>query len=224
MLLFDWTFILLIPAIILAIYAQSKVSSTYQKYRRIKASSGRTGAEVARGILDRNGLHNVDIKVIPGRLSDHYNPRTRNLSLSEDIYYGRSVSAVGIAAHEVGHAIQHAKNYSPLAFRNGFFPVASFGSKLAFPLFIIGLFMRIPSLMDIGILFFSAAVIFQLITLPVEFNASSRALKQLNDGGYLIGSEVRYAREVLNAAALTYLAATLMAVLQLVRLLALRER
>lgn len=222
---YDPTYILIIPALILALYAQFKVQSTFEKYLRVRASSNLTGAQVARELLDKNQLYDVPVEITPGHLSDHYDPRRRVLRLSPDVYHGRSLAALGVAAHETGHAIQHANEYIPLNIRNAVFPVASFGSSLAFPLFFIGLLMGRGGvfLMDLGILLFSAAVLFQVLTLPVEFNASGRALHMLEGGGYLSrGAEVSGARKVLSAAALTYLAATAMAVLQLLRLLVLR--
>lgn len=222
---YDPTYILIIPALILALYAQFKVQSTFQKYLRVGSSSDLTGAQVARELLDKNQLHNVPVEITPGNLSDHYDPRRRILRLSPEVYHGRSLAALGVAAHETGHATQHANEYIPLNIRNAVFPVASFGSSLAFPLFFIGLILGRGGLflMDLGIILFSAAVLFQVLTLPVEFNASSRALQMLEGGGYLSrGQEITGARKVLSAAALTYLAATAMAVLQLLRLLVLR--
>ena len=224
-LFYDPTFLLLIPAFILAVYAQFKVQSTFQKYLRVAASSNLTGAQVARQLLDRNHLSDVPVEITPGNLSDHYDPRRRILRLSSAVYHGRSLAALGVAAHETGHAIQHATDYIPLNIRNAVFPVASFGSNLAFPLFFIGLILGRGGLflMDLGIVLFSVAVFFQVLTLPVEFNASSRALQMLEDGGYLArGREVSGAKKVLSAAALTYLAATAMALLQLLRLVLLR--
>lgn len=222
---YDPTYILIIPALILALYAQFKVQSTFQKYLRVGSSSNLTGAQVARELLDKNQLHNVPVEITPGNLSDHYDPRRRILRLSPEVYHGRSLAALGVAAHETGHAIQHANEYIPLNIRNAVFPVASFGSSLAFPLFFIGLILGRGGLflMDLGIILFSVAVLFQVLTLPVEFNASSRALQMLEGGGYLSRrQEIAGARKVLSAAALTYLAATAMAVLQLLRLLVLR--
>jgi len=220
---FDPTIALLIPAVILAVYAQFKVKGTFQKYLRVPAGSGMSGAQVARALLNQNNLQDVPVEITQGSLSDHYDPRKKVLRLSPQVYQGRSLAALGVAAHETGHAVQHAKSYIPLNLRNAFFPVASFGSSLAFPLFIIGLLFGAGGLMDLGIILFTAAVLFQILTLPVEFNASSRALMMLENGGYLSrGPEIQGARQVLNAAALTYLAATAMAVLQLLRLLLLR--
>lgn len=222
---YDPTYILLLPAIILAIYAQTKVQSTFQRFLRVRASSGMTGAQVARALLDKNNLSDVTVEIVPGHLTDHYEPRTKKLRLSPEVYHGTSLAALGVAAHETGHAAQHAQEYIPLNLRNAIFPVANIGSNLAFPLFFIGLLFGRGGtfLMDVGILLFTFAVVFQVVTLPVEFNASKRALAMLESEGYLLrGQEVAGARKVLNAAALTYLAATAMAVLQLFRLLLLR--
>ena len=222
---FDPTYMLLFPAIILALYAQAKVQSTFQRYSKVRASSGATGAQVARNLLDKNNLSDIVVEITPGHLTDHYEPRTNKLRLSAEIYHGNSLAALGVAAHETGHAAQHAQEYIPLSLRNTIFPVARFGSNLAFPLFFIGLlFGRGGSfLMDLGIILFTFAVLFQVITLPVEFNASRRALAMLEGEGYLTrGGEISGARKVLNAAALTYLAATAMALLQLLRLVLLR--
>lgn len=219
----DPTFLLLIPAFILTIYAQNKVQRTFAKFSRVPARSGYSGAQVARALLDNNGLHDVPVEMIQGRLSDHYDPRKRAMRLSPEVYNGRSLAAIGVAAHETGHAIQHSLGYMPLFVRNSIFPIASFGSQLAFPLFFIGFLFTTPFLMDLGIVLFSAAVLFQAVTLPVEFNASSRALAMLETQGMLSrGEELDGAGKVLRAAALTYVAAMAVALLQLVRLLLLR--
>jgi Zn-dependent membrane protease YugP len=181
-----------------------------------------TGAQVANAIMERNHL-NVAVEPVDGSLTDHYDPRDRTLRLSEDVYGSRSLAAIGVAAHETGHALQHAQHYLPLQIRSNLVPVANFGSTLAMPMFLIGLFLPAASfLMDIGILLFTFAVVFSLVTLPVEYNASSRALQLLSQNGYLAPDEIDSARKVLNAAAWTYVAAAAMAVLQLVRLLVLR--
>ncbi|MFH1387361.1 MAG: zinc metallopeptidase [bacterium] len=220
---FDSTFLLLIPAMILALYAQFKVKSTYEKYSKVASSRNYTGAQVARFVLDRNNMQNVAVKPVAGELTDHYDPRDKTLHLSENVYGSNSVAAIGVAAHEAGHAIQDSKSYAPLKLRNGLVPVTNLGTTLAFPLFLIGMFASIPMFMDLGIILFSLAVVFSVITLPVEFNASNRAIKVLSDGNYLTTQELPMAREVLNAAALTYIAATTMAVMNLVRLLILRN-
>ena len=221
---FDSTMIVLIPAIILAMYAQSKVKSTYEKYVRIASQKGYTGAEAARAILDRNGLTDVRIEHIRGTLSDHYDPRTRVLRLSDMVYRGNSISSSAIAAHEVGHAIQHARDYAPLRFRNAIVPVVNFASNLSWFFILAGLFLSFTGLIDIGIILFTGSVVFQIVTLPVEFNASSRALDELESVGVLTREEIPHSKKVLDAAALTYVAATATAVAQLVRLLLLRER
>lgn len=216
-------FMLLIPAIILAIWAQMRVSSTYSKYKKIASAQGITGVKAAEHLLNQNGVHDVSIEAVEGRLSDHYDPRSKTLRLSVDNYRGHSLAAIAVAAHEVGHAIQHKTNYGPLQLRHSILPAANLGSWAAFPLFLIGLF--IPSLeffMDIGIIFFAGVVLFHFVTLPVEFNASNRALKQLASHGMLLEQEVNGARKVLNAAALTYVAATAVALMHLIRLLLIR--
>jgi Zn-dependent membrane protease YugP len=220
----DPTFILLIPAVILALWANSRVKSTYAKFDQVITRKRISGADVARDLLSRRGIHDVSIEEVAGKLSDHYDPRDRTLRLSSGIYRGASVAAVGIAAHEVGHAIQHNEGYGPIRIRGALVPVANIGSNLAFPMFLFGFFFQYAGLMDLGILFYTGAVLFQVVTLPVEFNASSRAMAILESGGYLVGSEPSQARKVLNAAALTYVAATAMAAIQLLRLIVLRGR
>ena len=222
---FDPVYWMLIgPALLLALWAQGKVSSAYQAYARVRAANGLTGAEVARQMLRAAGIDDVRVEPVPGRLTDHYDPRTKVVRLSEGVFYGATVAAQGIAAHEVGHAIQHATGYVWLGLRNAIIPVTQFGSQMAFPLFFLGLLMRLEPLVNLGILLFGLAVLFQVITLPVEFNASARALATLAGGGYLQPEEVRGARAVLQAAALTYVAAMVMAVMQLLYLLSLRDR
>jgi uncharacterized protein len=220
----DPTMILLIPAIIMAAYAQSKVKSTFNKYLKIRNSYGHTGYEIARRILDANGLQDVPVELVGGRLSDHYDPRKRVLRLSQDVYNSNSLASVGVAAHECGHAIQHLEGYAPLIVRNAIAPVASIGSQASWLFIIGGLVFGFVGLIDIGILLFSAAVAFQVITLPVEFNASTRAIALLEGNGLVPSNEIGPAREVLRAAALTYVAATFAAIMQLVRLLVLRGR
>jgi Zn-dependent membrane protease YugP len=222
----DYTFFLLIPPLLLALYAQARVRGTYAKFSRVSASSRITGAQMAKEILNLGGANDVGVEETPGRLSDHYDPRKRRLRLSAGVYESRSIAALGIAAHEAGHALQHHTGYAPLHLRNVIYPVASFGSTLAFPLFFIGFLMssKGPSvLMDIGILLFSGAVLFSLLTLPVEFNASKRAMVLLEERGYLKGPELDGARRVLSAAALTYVASTAMAAMQLLRMFILRS-
>lgn len=226
----DPTMLLLIPAMILAFYAQSKVHSTYNKFSQVLASSRRSGREIAETILRQNGITDVKVEQGQGVLSDHYDPLHKKVRLSPHNYAEPSVAAISVAAHEVGHAIQHHQGYAPLRFRTAIFPLANVGTMLAWPILIIGLFF-VPgvkvagvSLIDVGILLFSFGVLFQLVTLPVEFDASRRALVQLNQLGLVAPQEQAGAKKVLDAAALTYVAAAAAAVLQLVRLLILRDR
>jgi len=212
-------FIYLAIIILIPIYAQMKVKSTYKKYSKVSASSGMSGAETARAILDQNGLFNVRVEETPGMLSDHYDPRDKTVRLSSDNYHGHSVAGVAVAAHEVGHAIQDKEAYAFLRFRHALVPVANFGSNISWILILIGMLASIPGLLLAGIVFMAAAVLFQVITLPVEFNASSRAMDQLVSAGVIRNDEERETRKVLSAAAMTYVAAALVAVLELVRLL-----
>lgn len=220
----DSTFLILIPALLISIYAQMKVSSTFNKYSNIRSVRGYSGAQVARMLLDSNGLYNIPVELVRGKLTDHYDPTRRVMRLSEDVYYGTSVASIGVAAHETGHAIQHQQNYSPLIIRNSIFPVVNFGSNFSWIIFLVGLIFSFGPLMQIGIILFTAVVIFQLITLPVEFNASSRALVLLENNGILYSDEVTGAKKVLSAAAMTYVAAALTAIAQLLRLILLSER
>ncbi len=216
-------FLVLILAIATMII-QGNVTSTFNKYAKKANSRGYTGAEVAEMLLRQNGITDVTVEAIPGSLTDHYDPKRKVINLSQPVYGSRSVSALGVAAHETGHAIQHAKGYVPLTLRSAVFPVVNFSSKIAMPLFIIGIilasFIQSYALAIAGALLFSAVVFFQLVTLPVEFNASARALKMLDEYGYLVGEENREARKVLTSAALTYVAAAAASILQLLRLLA----
>lgn len=226
MFFWDYTFILLIPPLILALYAQQKVRSTYKRYSRVAAASKISGAQAAHSLLNAGGAGSVKIEKISGELTDSYDPRKKVLRLSAGVYESSSLAALGIAAHEAGHALQHHNRYFPLQLRNAVYPVASLGSTLAFPLFVIGFFFsrQGPSiLMDIGILLFVGAVVFSVITLPVEFNASKNALALLKDRGFLNQQEIVAAREVLSAAALTYVAATAMALMQLLRMFLIRQ-
>jgi Zn-dependent membrane protease YugP len=222
MIFWDWTLFLLIPAFLLGLYAQFRVSSTFKKYSQVASSRGLTGKEAARLVLDGGGLYNVGIEVGGGRLSDHYDPRSRQLSLSPDVGNSNSLAALGVAAHEAGHALQHAQGYVAFRLRSALVPVANIGSNLGIVLFMIGLFFgyyrNVGWLMNVGIILFSAAVLFTLVTLPVEFNASKRAVRELENKSILMGTELAGAKKVLSAAALTYVAAALMAVLQLLRL------
>ncbi len=219
---FDPTMLLLIPALLLSLWAQMRVRSTFERFSQVQARGGVTGAQVARMLLDRFGLSSVPVNHVQGNLTDHYDPRDRTLSLSDSVYSSSSIAAIGVAAHEVGHAIQHSEGYAPLMFRNRVAPVVGLVSNMAIPLFFIGLLMRGQFLMNLGIVLFLGAVVFHLVTLPVEYNASSRAITILNGTGALAQDELNGARSVLNAAAWTYVAAALMSVLQLVRLLVLR--
>jgi Zn-dependent membrane protease YugP len=217
--IFYSSLLLLIPAIALSIYAQYKVKSTYKKYSTKRAAAGITGAQASRRLLDSQGLNDVAIEVIPGELSDNYDPRSRVLRLSKGVAGSDSLAALGVAAHETGHAIQHANNYVPMQIRSAVVPAASFGSSLGPIMFFIGLIMSsFRPLMTIGIVLFTAAVIFQIVTLPVEFDASHRALKLLKSNGMVVQAESDGAAKVLNAAALTYVAAALMSILMLVRM------
>lgn len=224
--LYDFSYILLIPAIIFAIWAQINVSSTFNKMNKYR--TGMTGFAAARSILDANGLNNVSIERVHGKLTDHYDPRKNVIRLSEAVYDNNSAGAVGVAAHEAGHAVQYAVGYSPIRIRTAIIPVTSFGSYAAMPLFIIGMIISMYSstesnfgwtLMVAGILFFSLAVLFQLVTLPVEFNASRRAMAALENSGNLGAEELKASGKVLKAAALTYVAALAVALLNLLRLI-----
>ena len=226
MFFFDPTYIFLLPAFAFAMWAQWRVQSTYRRWSEVRASAGMSGRDMARSIMVRNGITDVSVVAVPGALSDHYDPRDKTVSLSNDNYAGDSIASIAVAAHEVGHVLQHAQGYVPLGIRSAVAPVASFGSMLAFPLFLIGFIFHSGMshfFMDLGIWFFSAAVLFQVVTLPVEFNASKRALAQLNASGAIAPQELDGARAVLNAAALTYVAAAAMAALQLLRLIILRD-
>ena len=214
---YDPTYLLLIPGLILALYAQLKVSSTYARYKKVHSGTGLTGAQIARQILDSNGCGSVRIERVPGSLTDHYDPENGVLRLSEEVYASRSIAALGVAAHEAGHAIQDATDYGPMRIRATLVPVANIGSSAAIPLFMLGLIFSWEPLLKIGILCFSLAVLFYLVTLPVEFNASGRAVALLSSG-YLPQDEVKGVKKVLSAAALTYVAAALQAILQLLRL------
>ncbi|HJC66893.1 MAG TPA: zinc metallopeptidase [Candidatus Enterocloster excrementigallinarum] len=217
---FDPTYILVLIGVMLSLAASSKVNSTYSRYARVGARCGMTGAEAARQLLNSQGIYDVTIRRVPGHLSDHYDPRTRTVNLSDSVYGATSIAAIGVAAHECGHAIQDADSYAPLKIRGALVPVANFGATLSWPLIILGLFMGSGSvLIQIGILMFSLSVLFQLVTLPVEFNASSRAVRLLDENGILVGQEVGQTRQVLSAAALTYVAAAAASILQLLRLL-----
>lgn len=218
----DPTYILVLIGAVICMIASARVKSTYNKYSKYRSASGMTGAEAAQRILNTAGIYDVTIQHVSGNLTDHYNPSNKTLNLSDSVYGSTSVAAVGVAAHECGHAIQHQKNYVPLTLRATIVPVANLGSTLAWPLILIGLlFSRNTGALfiDLGIICFSFAVVFQLVTLPVEFNASRRALRILGEQGILSESELPYTRKVLQAAALTYVASAASAILQLLRLI-----
>ena len=216
---FDPTYFLLIIGMIFSLAASAKMKSTFAKYRRVRSDSGLTGAQTAQRILHAVGIYDVEIIPISGSLTDHYDPRTKRLALSQDVYGQTSVASVCVAAHECGHAIQHASNYAPLNLRSAIVPIANLGSSLSWPIFLAGLLFYVKSLTTLGIVLFSLAVLFQLVTLPVEFNASSRALRMLETTGILSREENAGAKKVLTAAALTYVAALASSVLQLLRLI-----
>lgn len=219
---FDYTyFLFMLPALIVSLYAQFKVSSTFSKYSKVRNSRGFTGADAARKVLQQNGVANVAVEHIAGDLTDHFDPRTNIIRLSNSVHSSDSVAAVGVAAHEAGHAVQYANGYAPMKFRTALVPVTNIGSTLSMPLIFIGLLLPVQYdfVVNIGIALFSLAVLFQLVTLPVEFDASRRAIATLEQGGTLSGVELAGAKKVLQAAALTYLAATFSAVMSLLRLL-----
>ena len=218
---FDWTILLVIPGLIVSIWAQFKVQSTYKQYSRFPTKRGMTGAMAARRILDANGLSHIRIEHIRGQLNDHFDPRAGVIRLSDAVHDSASAAAIGVAAHEAGHAVQHAKGYFPMKVRAAIIPATRFGSMLAMPLFFIGLIMVSDYLMLIGIVLYAAVALFQLVTLPVEFNASGRAMKILRSSGMLTEDEGDAARQVLTAAALTYVAALLTSLLTLLRLIVL---
>lgn len=216
---YDPTYFLILIAAMISLIAQFLVNSRFSKYSKVQSRSGLTGAQTAERILQSQGIYDVSIQRVSGKLTDHYDPRNKTLNLSDAVYNSSSVAAVGVAAHECGHAIQHAKGYVPLAFRSALVPVANLGSKLSWLFIILGiLFSMNQTLLYIGIIMFSAAVLFQIVTLPVEFNASGRALHLLSETGILQRDEVGKTRKVLGAAALTYVAAAATAILQLLRL------
>lgn len=224
---YDSTYILVLIGVAICLLASSRVNSVFRRYSTVRSRSGLTGREAAERILRANGIYDVTVRHIPGNLTDHYDPRNKTLGLSDSTYGSASVAAIGVAAHECGHAVQHATGYAPLQFRGALVPVANFGSTLAWPLILIGLFLRSDTaviFINMGILLFSASVLFQLVTLPVEFNASSRAVKVLETTGMLYPEEIRQTKAVLGAAALTYVASAASAILQLLRLLLITGR
>lgn len=225
MLYFDnYYLILVVPAIIISLIAQMKVQSTYSKYSKVFAKGSKTAREVTRAILDMNGLQNVGIESVAGNLSDHYDPRTNVIRLSDSVRGDVSVASIGVAAHEAGHAIQYAQGYTPIKLRNTVLPIANLGSRLSVPLILLGILFSFEPLVTIGILLFSTVLLFQLITLPVEFNASRRAIKTLEANNILVGEELTGAKKVLSAAAMTYVAAVLVSAMQLLRLVLINRR
>ena len=212
-------FILIIPALLFGLWAQSQVNTNFQKYSKIGTMRGMTGAQAAEYILRQNGIYDVSINRISGHLSDNFNPRTKTISLSESVYNSTSIAAIGVAAHEAGHAVQHAVNYKPIRIREMIIPVTQIGSWLYLPIIMIGFIFSSQGLVNLGIILFSTLAIFQLVTLPVEFNASDRAIKTLSQSGILYGEEITGAKRVLKAAALTYVAALVSSLAQLLRLI-----
>lgn len=218
----DPTYILVVIGAVICMIASARVKGTFNKYSQLRSMSGMNGAQVAQRVLQAAGIYDVQVRHVSGSLTDHYDPRTKTVNLSDPVYNATSVAALGVAAHECGHAIQHAKSYAPLSIRSALVPIANFGSMLAWPVILIGLLFNTRSsglIIDIGILLFSAAVLFQLVTLPVEFDASRRALVMLRTQGILADDELRYTRMVLKSAALTYVASAAAAILQLLRII-----
>ena len=216
------TYILVVIGAVICMIASARVKGTFNKYSQMRSMSGMNGAQVAQRVLQAAGIYDVQVRHVSGSLTDHYDPRTKTVNLSDPVYNATSVAALGVAAHECGHAIQHAKSYAPLSIRSALVPIANFGSMLAWPVILIGLFFNTRSsglIIDIGILLFSAAVLFQLVTLPVEFDASRRALVMLRTQGILADDELKYTRRVLKSAALTYVASAAAAILQLLRII-----
>ncbi len=221
---FDYTYLLLIPALLFGMYAQFKVNSTYSKYQKVNNSRGWTAAEVARKILDDNGLYDVNIAHIAGNLTDNYNPKTNTVSLSDSVYSSTSVAAIGVAAHECGHAVQHAEQYTPIKIRSALVPVTNFGSSFGVIILAIGLIFSSYNIAMIGVLLYSLMAVFQAVTLPVEFNASSRALTTLREQNMLEDDELKMSKKVLSAAAMTYVAALVSSISTIFRLLLIVNR
>lgn len=222
---FDWTYILVMIGALLCIFASSHVTSTYNRYARTRSACGMSGAQVAQEILRRNGVSDVTVQHVAGNLTDHYNPATKTVNLSDSVYGSTSVAAVAVAAHECGHVMQHETGYVPLSIRTALVPIASFGSNAGIWIVMLGFLMGLSDkIVTLGILLFSLGVLFQVVTLPVEFNASSRALSMLDSYGILSSDEVGKSREVLTAAALTYVASAASSVLSLLRLIFLNNR
>lgn len=218
------TYVLLIVAMVFSLYASYNVNSTFKKYSQINSSRGQTAAEIARQILDSNGLYDISVVSVAGNLTDHYDPKKKIIALSAPVHNSTSVGAIGVAAHEVGHAIQYAKGYLPIKIRMTILPIAQFGSRAWLLLFLMGILFSLPLLRNIGIILFAAITLFQLITLPVEFNASNRAINTIENQGILYGDEIKGARKTLNAAAMTYVAALAVSITQLLRLITATRR
>ncbi len=216
---FDWTYLLLLPGLLLGLWAQYKVKSAFQKYRKISTSRGQTAEQISRQLLAADGIGSIPIEPVAGELTDNYDPRSNVLHLSQGVYGSDSIAAIGIAAHECGHAMQKKHDYGPLKLRSALVPVVNIGSNAYFPLFLLGIIFSWQPLVTIGIVCFSLTLVFSLITLPVEFNASHRALSMLSDSGVVTETELKGVRAVLDAAALTYVAAAITSLLQLLRLL-----
>ena len=216
---FDGTYVLIILAFLISALVSAKMNATFSKYSKVRSYSGMTGAQAAQRILSSAGIYDVRIEHVSGKLTDHYDPSNKVLRLSDAVYGNTSIAAIGVAAHECGHAVQHARNYVPLSVRSAIVPVANFGSQLSWPLFLAGLIFSFRPLLMIGILLFCAALLFQIVTLPVEFNASARALRMLDETGIMGRQEIRGTKKVLRAAAMTYVAAVIGSLLQLLRLL-----
>lgn len=214
----DWTYLFVMLGAVLSMMASAKVRSTFSRFSRVRSTTGMTGAEAAQQILRSQGIFDVTVRPVAGELTDHYDPKSKTVNLSQSVYQQSSVAAIGVAAHECGHAIQDQVGYAPLRLRAAFVPAANLGSKLSWPLILIGIFIGLTPFIEVGIWMFSLAVIFQLITLPVEFDASRRAVAILGNVGILNSQEVGYTKKVLSAAALTYVAAAAASILQLLRL------
>lgn len=216
---FDYTYLIILPAFLFGLYAQMKVSSTFSKYQSVQSSRGVTGAQAARRILDDNGLYDVAVVKICGNLTDNFNPKTRTVSLSDSVYGSASVAAIGVAAHECGHAVQHATGYTPIKIRSALVPVTNFGSSAGFVILLVGMLFGSYPIAMLGVLLYSLMAVFQAVTLPVEFNASKRALATLEASGMLVGEELKMSRSVLSAAAMTYVAALVSSLATILRLL-----
>lgn len=216
---FDGTYVLIILAFLISALVSAKMNATFSKYSKVRSYCGMTGAQAAQRILSSAGIYDVRIEHVSGKLTDHYDPSNKVLRLSDAVYGNTSIAAIGVAAHECGHAVQHERNYVPLSVRSAIVPVANFGSQLSWPLFLAGLIFSFRPLLMIGILLFCAALLFQIVTLPVEFNASARALRMLDETGIMGRQEIRGTKKVLRAAAMTYVAAVIGSLLQLLRLL-----